>query len=460
MVGRIFTKLTGMKPHPWQQYVWDVQHEVLEDGSGWAYDETLESVPRQVGKTTKVPAVVAHRCGRAPGRYVWATAQNGDKAVARWDAASKVITAKLPDVKQLVSISHERTLWTNGSVFRPFVPKEGALDGETPDWVPIDELWAFDAADQEALENSFAPTVFMNPWGQVSKMSTAGTERSAWLNSDRARGRAAVESGAPGRFAYFEWGIPEQGLDDLTDVELVRLVLAHHPLTGRHPKITEAALLGELSKGTGKRSVFIRGMGNVTQETRLDGAVPADIWKDATAKALIPDGVRVGLGVSVDELGRESTIYAGWRDPDTGVGVVELVAQAAGSGWVAPRLQSVTDRWDVGSVAFHYSGPARAAADAAITRGVEVLKVYTPDMGAAATRFLEDLEAGRQMHDGARGTEITEAMQGAVLRYLQAGPVIEPSGTTPVTAMNAAVLAMWATDHLPEIEARIPFMIS
>jgi hypothetical protein len=463
VVGRLTQKLLGVALHPWQQYVLDVALEVLPEG-GWAYEEVLTTVPRQSGKTFLFAPLVAHRMGRADDRQAWITAQTGDKAVARWSIASKAITksGRLPGVRQLVSTSHERTVWPNGSFFRPFAPKEGAVDGETPDLLLVDELWAFDGEDQEAMENSYGPAVFMNPWGQLMKFSTAGTQRSSWLNADRERGRAAVESGR-GRMAFFEWSIPEvvdgQQVDKLNDERIVELVLAHHPLTGRHPKVTRDRLLNEISKSTRARQQFIRGMGNLTQEVRGDGLVPDDVWRRTTARALIPAGVRVGIGFQVDELGRETTIYAGYRDPESGVGVVELIEQGSGSGWVASRLRNLEERWNPGAIACHYSGPSRAAADAAIRLGVDILKVYTPDMGAANTRFLEDLDRERQLHDGARGPEITRAMKAAQSRQLQAGPMFESAGVDPITALPAASLAMWATDHLPETPERIPFMI-
>lgn len=451
VVGRLCRRLTGQDLHPWQQHVLDVALEVLPDG-GWAYEEISVTVPRQSGKTFLVAPVVGHRMGRAADRQAWITAQNGDKAVRRWAAASRVLAKSMPGVRQLVSTAHERTVWPNGSQFLPFTPKEAAVDGETPDLIWIDEQWAFDGADQAAMESSFGPAVFMNPWGQVWKTSTAGTQLSAWLNADRLRGRAAVEAGRNRGLAIFEWGIPDdEDPADMDDGVLVDLILAHHPLTGHHPKITREALLGELDGADAtKRASFIRGLGNLTMETRGDGLVPDPVWTRTAARALVPTGVRFGLGVAVDELGRESSIVAGYRDPDTGIGVVELVESGSGSGWVAQRVKNITGREDVGITAVHYSGPGRAAGDAMLRLGVPVLKVWSPDVSAATTRFLEDLDRERQQHDGHRGPEMTCAMRAASTTRLKAGPMIVPSGHEPVTAVQAAVLAMWAADHLPE----------
>lgn len=450
-------RITGHELYPWQRYVLDVALEVLPDG-GWAYEEVLVTVPRQSGKSFMFAPLVGERLSRKPDRQAWITAQNGDKAKARWLAASKPLEM-LPQVRKLVSTAHERTLWQNGSAFRPFTPKEGAIDGETPDLVLIDELWAFNALDREVMEDSFGPAVFMNPWGQLWKTSTAGTERSSWLNADRERGRRTVEAGG-GRFAFFEWSIPEavDGMDSglLPDEDLVRLVLAHHPLAGRHPKIESHLLMEELGKG---RARFLRGLGNLTRETREDGAIPADVWRRGESRAMIPTDARVGIGVDVDELGRESTIYVGYRDP-SGLGVVEIVERAAGQGWVPGRLKGLTERWDVGAVAVAYAGPSRSVGDTAERLGVDILRVWTPDVGAATTRFIDDLEQRRQSHDELRDTSIGDAMRAAQLRRLKTGPVIDPKGVEPVTALRAAVMAMWAADHLPEIPVRIPFHIA
>lgn len=275
------------------------------------------------------------------------------------------------------------------------------------------------------------------------------------MNEGVAQGRQAVLDGVTRGLAYFDWSIPDElggtPVEKLPDDVLLQLVWDHHPR--RDHGLRRGYLEDELRKS---RPRFLRAYGNRTQEARLDGCVPADVWERAEASALIPEDARVGLGVGVDELGRESTIFAGWRDPVSGVAVVELVAQAAGSGWVAPRLASLDRRWDVGAVALHSTGPARAAGDTAARAGVPVLRVTTSDVAAAGTQFLEALEDERVRHDGRRGPELTEAMRAARINRLKAGSTVEPAGTRPVSAMEAAILAMWAADHLPVVEDPLP----
>lgn len=435
--------------------------EVRADGLGWEHPEVLKTIPRQSGKSFEQAPITGHRASMKDDAQIFITAQTGDKAVARWFTASRVICRKHPEVRQLVSTAHERTLWPNGAAFRPFAPKEGALDGETPDLAMVDELWAFDAADQELMENSFGPAIFMNPWGQLWKMSTAGTEKSTWLAADRERGRAAVEAGGGGTFAYFEWGIPEGVGDtaamDLPDDVLVQLVIDHHPLAGRHPRVTFDALMDELGKGRGK---FVRGLGNLTVESRSEGPVDTEVWKRQATRAAIPEGVRVGLGVDVDQLGMETTIYAGWRDPDTGLGVVEIIERGAGQGWAAARVTSIASRWKPGAIAVNYSDGGRSVGDKLVQSGHPVVKLNGPDQAAACARFVDDLDAKSQTHDELRDRAITDAMRAAAVRRIQAGPIFERAGSEPVTAFRAAVWAMWAADHMTEAEPEVaPFRI-
>lgn len=461
VAARYCKAITGHDPHPHQRYTWDVSLEVRADGQGWEHPEVLKTIQRQSGKSFEQAPLTGQRAAMAPDSSIFITAQSGDKAVSRWAVASRTICRAQPEVRMLVSTAHERTLWPNGSSFRPFAPKEGALDGETPALAQVDELWAFDAMQQDLMEQSFAPAIFMNPWGQLIKTSTAGTERSGWLNADRERGRAVVESGAPSSFAYFEWGIPEGVGDtaaiDLPDDALVRLVLEHHPLTGRHPRITFDALMDELGKG---RTRFLRGLGNLTVEVRAEGIVDPEVWERQAERAKIPTTAVVGIGVDVDPIGRESTIYAGWRDPETGIGVVEIIERGSGQGWVPARVQQLTQRWKVGAVAVEYLGAGRSVGDKLERLGVEIVRMSGPDSSAAASRFLDDLQARVQVHDEKRDSSVGDAMRAAQVRRLKTGPVIEAKGTEPVTAIRAAVAAMWAADHTTDPEPEpAPFKI-
>lgn len=462
-MAKVCKLITGFDPYPHQRYTWDVGLEVREDGSGWEHPEILKTIQRQSGKSFEQAPITAHRAAMKPDSQVWITAQNGDKAVSRWSAASRTITRAMSDVRMLVSISHERTIWPNGSAFRPFAPKvEGTLDGETPDLLHLDELWAHGLDVRAPLEASILPALFMNPWGQISKTSTAGTERSEWLNADRARGREVVESGRRSKLAHFEWGVPEGVGDtatvDLDDEALVRLILEYHPLAGLHPRITFEDLAAELADTS--RASFIRGLGNLTIETRAEGIVDVEVWGRGKSTATIPTDVRVGIGVDTDLLGRETTIYAGWRDPATGIGVVEIIERGAGLGWVARRVASISQRWPVGAVAIDYTTPTRAVGDACAQLGAPVVKLYGPDMGAAGTRFFDDLDAQRQTHDELRDGAIGDAMRAAVKRQTKTGPYVEAKGSAPVTAFRAALLAMWAADHMTEAEPEpVPFKI-
>lgn len=457
---------------PWQRSVVDVALEVQSEAAGdpapgeWAYQDITATIQRQAGKTTLLQPVVAHRLGSWERCRVFSTAQKREKARARWmDTTDTFLTSPLKDkVRRKTARMGEELRWVETmSTFVPFAPNDDDMHGETPDLVLVDELWAFTHEMAKSVQAAYVPG-FTTKDAQAWKLSTAGTEKSWWLNTARRAGRRAVESGVRLGVAYFEWSLPERMPDGrplrlLSDEEIVEACIAYHPANGY--TLRPASLRAAWDQMGGDRAEFLRAYGNVTQAdlaarwTAIDEAT----WLGGLEKDLagIPGDAPVAFGVWVDEDGDDACVSAGWRD-QAGVMHTELLMHGKGSARsslldsprkVVPFLQGLTTR--PLTVAVANVGPARDVGDEIEAAGIPVLRVSQADVTAACARHRSALADKAWKHR--LSTEATEAAAGAGWRLGRWERLDES-----ISALGAQTMAGWGFDHAPEPEpTRPPF---
>lgn len=464
VVARIAERM-GKPLMPWQRCMVDVGLEVqsLEAGDpypgDWAYDQVTGTVPRQAGKTVVAQPLMAHRASGGPDRYVWMTAQNGDKAHERWTIAAQTIRRDPTYAKQTTAAwarAHSILRWPKlGSYVRPFAPNDDSMHGETPDLVVVDELWAFDAEKRDAIVGAYQPG-FTTKDGQAWLLSTAALpkhrDRAVWLNQTRRRGRRAVAEGRTLGMAYFESSIPDRvgalPVTKLDERSAVELVLKHHPARGH--TLRERALWSALE--TMKFEDFLAAYGNYPGETEESGVVSGEQMIAAQSPELIPAGVEVAIAVDVDPDLREAVISACWRRDD-GSGVTQVIDHRPGTRWVAPAAAGYIERHSPYRVAVNNIGPSREVADALESGGVEIFRVSGSDYSAACTRWLEQTTQNNPAlrHDG--HPALLDAVKAAQMHKWARGWDFRdrPDGD-PITGLRATVLAMWGADHRPEPE--------
>ncbi|MET9313819.1 hypothetical protein ABZX12_18560 [Kribbella sp. NPDC003505] len=456
---------------PWQAYVHDVANEVDPQTGWWAYDEVVVTVVRQAGKTTLKIPLYAHRMQITPGGDLWMTAQNGKKAVTRWDKASMAmlnIPELNPYLKRWVTVARERLRWMpTGAQLVPFAPDDENMHGESPDLVDVDEWWAFDAVAAEGLVASYSPG-FLTKNAQAWKTSTMGTEESAGLNEDVKKGRAAVEMDKRTGIAYFEWSLEDEPggipIEELSDDQLIAECIKIHPAIGFHPVAPADKMRHHIAselKTLGRRE-FIRAYGNRLQSSVGGWQVIAQPqWVAAMSDRPIPPGVPVGLGFEVDPDGRDAAIAVAWRAPD-GRGLVEVVKVQDGATWVAADVAALCTRWGVVQVAVQNSGPARHVADSLIAGGMEVLRLSQMDFSAASALFHSEVTAKGMP----KTRHIGQAVLNSAVEHVtkrRTGPSgawawrIDPS--VSITALVAVTAALWAADHPRETEELGPFRV-
>lgn len=455
---------------PHQQRIVDVGLEVQSEAAGdpdpgeWAYDEITQTIQRRGGKTMPITPIATHRAALIPRARMFMAAQNRDKSVKRWrDVADDVMATKLrDDVRRKVSQGFEELRWTSSDgLLVPFAPNEDAMHSETPDLVFIDELWAYDDLQRQQVQAGYVPA-FATSGGQAWLMSTAGTDKSDWLNAARKAGRAAVDAGIRLGTAYFEHGLPDQvdgrpvGL--LSDEDLIAACVRFHPAICHVPDcsgprrgkpcphgftIRPAALLSAW-RAMDNREEFTRAYGNRTANDSADWwrIIAEATWVRQVDGYGIPEAARVAFGVWVDEDGTDAAIAAAWRDSG-GRMHVEHLKGADGVRWVVAHARDVAGRQDPVCIGVANVGPARDVADELEAAGLPVLRIAQADVKAACSRHTSELEAGSWWH--AQNVDVTDSAQGA-------GQVRGQWARTDssVSPIGAQTLAGWSYDHAPE----------
>lgn len=468
---------------PHQQELVDVFLEVQSEAAGdeapgeWAYDDGTATMQRRAGKTTVISPIVAHRARLVKRAQMFMTAQTRDKAKRRWmDVTEDLLGSVLRgDVARKVSIGHEELRWRQGgAALTPFAPNEDGLHSETPDFVVVDELWAFNAEQERAIKAGYVPA-FATSSGQALKMSTMGTEASVWLNKARDAGRSAVSRGVTRGVFYLEHSLPDSvdgvPLRKLADEAVVEACIAWHPAICHvpgcsGPRLKQPCLHGFTVRPAAlwsawtemdNRAEFIRAYGNRTAEdiaSRWQG-IDESAWTAGNdlAGQGIPARERVALGVWVDDQGLDAAVSAGWRGGD-GVMRVEHVKRSEGIRWVVEYAAQVAGRQEPLTVAIRSTGPSRDVADELKAAGVPVLLVSVADEVAAVSRHRSELEAGTWRH--LANDEATDAAAAVDIRKAGRGVTWERVGDS-IAAVGAQTLAGWGFDHAPQVEVMPPF---
>lgn len=463
---------------PHQRQIVDVFLEVQSEEAGdpepgeWAYDDGTALLERRGGKTAIQAPLVTHRARLIPGAQMFMTAQNRNKARRRWmDITNDLLRSPLKrDVVRKVSISHEELTWlAGGAQLVPFAPNEDEMHSETPDLVLIDELWAFDAEEARAIRAGYVPA-FATSSGQALKMSTQGTEKSAWLNEETAAGRAVVQAGVRRGKFYYEHSLPDRvngvKVADLTDEQLVAACIANHPAVCHVPDcvgprqkrpcphgftVRPAAIVSAWD-AINDRSEFTRAYGNrrAIDAAALWTAIGEQAWGDQADTAAIPASAPIVFGVWVDQDGDDAAVSSGWRD-ELGRMHVETVVPgpdakpAAGAAWVVSWFLEKASRKRT-PVAVANAGAARDLADALELAGVPVLRIAQPDVTAAVARHRKELNAGTWWHRQHAGA--TEAAAAVALKKSGGGHTWDRPGDS-ISIVGSHTLAGWGFDHRP-----------
>lgn len=444
-VGRV-ARMLGKPLMPWQQYVADVTGEIDDATGQLVYDEAVLGVPRQSGKTTFKLAKATHRCSATDfygvRQHVVYTAQT------RKDARKKFIEEFAPDLEASSAFKHrihphwgngnEHIRFQNGSWFGIEATTEKAGHGGVLDEAYIDE--AFAQVDNR-LEQAFEPAMITRRNKQLWIVSTAGwLDASPFLLGKVQVGRSHIESGEPGRLAYFEWSAHPD--DDPEDEDVWWRCM---PALGHTISIEGVRSAFEKAQRAGNLNGFRRAYLN--QWVRKDAPEDAVIDLEVFASLADPGEQRpspVAFSIEVSEDGKWGTIGLAGNRPD-GNRYLQIVDNRRGTGWIPARVAELKQQWHPVAVALNSSGPAGALLGSLAERKVDVVKVSGQELGQACQLFASSVDERTVRH--ADQPQVAVAIGAAAKRKTSQSWVWKPNGSTDISPLWALTLALHALDR-------------
>ncbi len=430
----------------WQQFVVDVALEIDPSTGRFAYDEVNLTVPRQSGKTTLILSRATHRCSAT--QFFGARQHVVYTAQTRKDARQKFVEEFIPDLEGSPAFSQrakphlgngdEHIRFRNGSRFGVEATTEKSGHGPVLDEAFIDE--AFAQIDNR-VEDAVGPAMITRANKLLWVVSTAGwKDRSPYLLDKVTIGREHIESGAPGKLAYFEWSAHE---DD--DPEDEAVWWGCMPALGITVPIE--AIRSELEKAqrAGKLNQFRRPYLN--QWVERDAPDDAVVDLDAFATLIDKGSVRpspVAFSIEVSEDRRWSSIGLAGQRPD-GLRFVQIIDTQRGTAWVAARVAELKREWKPVAVALNSSGPAGSLLGALAEHRVDVMKVAGQELGQACGLFADSVTAGSIRHAGQ--PQVPVAIAAAGKRKSGSSWVWKQNGDTDISPLWALTLALHGLDR-------------
>ena len=232
-------RIIGRPLKPYQIELVEQANARAEDGSAYAHQTVVILLPRQVGKTSTIFAMML---GRMHTRRAYGAAYTAQTGIS----VTHVFTN--PDNGWLTLVDYEpqlarhfrgvrsqgreqiRHVQNRGSYLRAFPPTPGRLRGNSLDAVVLDECQEHTQELGQALLADVGPVFTTRPRRQLILMGTAPDGPASWWTVQLARARA-------GHALLIEYGTwPEDA-----DIDNPELWAAHHP--GLRAGLTDIAHL-------------------------------------------------------------------------------------------------------------------------------------------------------------------------------------------------------------------------
>lgn len=355
------------------------------DGTGYASGAVV-LMPRQVGKTQTLLAVILARMYLYPGYTAAYAAQTG---IVGTHVMTNPETGWITQVEgePRLAARHRcsrsqgremiRSTANRGAYLKAFAPIPGRLRSNSLDLVVMDECQEHSRELATALLSSISPVFTTRPRRQLVMVGTAGERGGWWAEQvDTARDAGTlIEVGS--------W--PPDA--DPADPAVWR---AHHPglMTGL---TDEAHLAAELQRHG--PDIFAREYGNrFTGAAGPDLAISDPLWNAAAWQGAAPERpAAIAVDVAPDQAAA-AIVAAGTVDGRTIAGLVDA---RPGTQWVVPRLVELHKRHPRAAIAVDQAGPAAAVVDALALLKIRVHIQTAADRTAATAHLVTELDAGR-----------------------------------------------------------------
>jgi len=434
----------GIRFRPWQP---DVGRLILAKRADGLYAATIGgtglSIPRQVGKTFLVAAIIFALCLLRPGLTVIWTAhrlRTAEETFGKLQVFAKRSKIK-PHVEKVVLGSGEEEIrFRNGSRILFGARERGFGRGfDEVDVLVYDEaqILGESALDDmvPATNQSRQPTgallLFMGtPPKPEDKSEVFERMRSEALSGDDSD-TGWVEFGADDNFTPTP--LPQQ----FTKADWAQVAKANPS----YPHDTTREAILRMRKQLGPESMLREGFG-VWDEDRLQAAIPMDRWQAIAETARQPPRPvgPVSVSVEVDFDRAWSAVSVAGGRPD-GVPQVQVVMHHGGTAWAVDEIAGIVKRHRVCAVPVDPNSPAGSLIAGLEDAGVEVTKMTTGDAKQACGQF----------HDGAvNGTfrhlaqpELDVALKTAQRRIVGDGWLWDRKANGDITPLVSATNALW-----------------
>lgn len=432
--------LLGKPFMPWQRLVADVAHEIdPATGQLW-YRQVIVTVPRQSGKTTEVLAVAVHRAlGHRIPQVITYTAQSRIKAREKWEDEHVPILEKsplAPYFRVRKTTGNEAILWRNGSKHGIEATTEKAGHGPTLDLGLIDEAFAH---TDSRVEQAMKPAMITRPSAQLWVLSTAGTDKSAYLRGKVNAGRTRCELGMLSRTAFFDWSAPDDA--DPADPATWRACMpALGIMRADGTGVTEDTIRDEFDSmdlADFRRAYLNQWLDAFPEEWLVITGTDWAAAEDRGSSLADPVAFSVDMTPS-----RSATSVGAAGCRLDGLLHGELVDHRPDSDWVLARVLELDARWSPCAWVIDPASAAGSLITELEAAGIDVLKPSMREITQGCGQFFDSVTAGAFRHVGQ--PDLTAAVAGAKSRPLSdAWAWARKNPSVDISPLVAVTLAAW-----------------
>lgn len=428
----------GVTFDPWQDGAGRLILAKRADGSYAAsIGGVVISIPRQVGKTFLLGAIVFALCLLNPGLTVLWTAhrmRTANETFTKMQAFARRQKVKPHVAKVVLGSGEEEVVFRNGARIL-FGARERGF-GRGFDDVDIEIFDEAQILTENAVDDMIpAMNTAANPLPIFIGTPPKPTDPSEVFTAKRA---AALEGDKD--TAYIE-GSADEDCDPNDHKQWRKANFSF-------PRRTPVASMLRMQKNLTPESFLREGLG-VWPATGASAVVDLEAWaaledlEDTDDQAKRPNPVAFAVEVSPDR--KWSTIgVAGVRSD--GELHVQIIQSGRGTAWVPDRLAELAKEWKPVGVGLNGTGPAKSLIPkirAKKLRRFTVLK--SGDMAAGCGMVVDGITEGTIHHDG--GVLITRSLEVARKRrvgevWVWAPPIGEPVDISPLNCMTAALFVL------------------
>ena len=432
--------MAGLHLDDWQQHVLEGSLGERENGR-WAAFEVGVVVPRQNGKGSILEARELAGLFLLGERLIIHSAHQFDTSLEAFRRLLYLIE-NTPDFARRVkrvSRAHgeEGIELVTGQRIRFRTRTKGGGRGFTSDCLILDEAMIL----PEAAHGALLPTLSARPnpqvWYTASAVDQYVHEDGIVLARVRERGLAGDDPA----LAYFEWSVPATAPSDVTDELAVDEEMWAVANPGFRLRIS-AEHIGREQRSMDPRTFAVERL-NVGDWPNPDGdaaVIELHRWRALSDPASqIVDRPVFAFDVTPDRSWAAISV-AGTRSD--GLGHLEVIEHARGTGWVVDRLADLNAAHRPLGVVCDGASAAASLVPALEDRGVKVLVASAKDHAQAAGMFFDGVDQETFRHlDSA---PLTAAVRGAAKRKLgDAWAWSRKSSASDIAPLVAATLALW-----------------